>query len=104
MHFAITEDEVRELRDIDDEQERLDFFKEVIEPRYWEEERFLAESGKAWDAIHRALGDGPLNWDGGEAPLNQAILGGQSLYFEDDYILSLKTPQEVRELPLRCRR
>jgi len=45
--------------------------------------------------MHRTLSDGKLTWDGGAFPLNHTVLGGEPLYTDDDYIMSLKTPQQV---------
>ncbi len=57
-----------------------------------------AYSDKSWDARHRALADVRLTWDGGEFPLNHVVLGGERLYTEWHYIMSLKTPQQVRQI------
>lgn len=99
VHFALTEEEASHLRSLDDEQERLEHLQEVIEERYMSQEKqFAAESGKSWDAIHRALADGQLSWDGGAYPLSHAVLGGEVLYTDSDYIMSLKTPEQVRDI------
>jgi hypothetical protein len=60
----------------------------------WDTEN-LAEVDKAWDAIHRALSDGTLEADGGEFPLNRAILGGRWLHEGDDYIVVLVEKRDV---------
>lgn len=58
VHFAITEDEVARLRSLD-EDALLEHLTEVLEETYFEEDpELLAESDKAWDAMHRALADG----------------------------------------------
>jgi len=99
VHFALSENEVAALRAIEDEQERLEHLQEVIEEDYFSNhEEYLAQSDKAWDAMHRTLADGRLTWDGGEYPLNHVVLGGELLYTESDYIMSLKTPQQVRDI------
>jgi hypothetical protein len=59
---------------------------------------FVMETDKAWDAIHRALSDGTLDADGGEYPLNRAILGGKQLEAGDDYIVSLVPKKEVPDV------
>lgn len=56
------------------------------------------ETDKAWDAIHRTLTDGEIDWDNGVYPLNHVILGGELLHTGDDYIMSLKTPAQVRDI------
>jgi hypothetical protein len=99
VHFALTEKEVADLRSLPDEQARLDHLKEVIEETYFGEHPDLkAESDKSWDAMHRTLADGQLAWIGGEYPLNHIVLAGELLYTESDYIMSLKTPQQVQDI------
>jgi hypothetical protein len=99
VHFAITADEAEFLRSITDEAERVEHLSEVIETHYFEEEPdYTAESDKAWDAMHRALADGELTWDGGQYPLNHVVLGGELLYTESDYIMSLKSLPQVRDI------
>lgn len=99
VHFAITAREVEQLRSIADERQRLDHMKEVVEVAYFESfPDFKAESDKAWDAIHRVLADGKLTWGGGAYPLNHAVLAGELLYTGSDYIMSLKRPEQVRDI------
>lgn len=99
VHFALTEEDVNSFRAIDDEKERLSYLQEEIEERYMAEPgTYAAESDKSWDAMHRALADGHLSWDGGTYPLNHAVLAGELLYTSDDYIMSLKTPKQVKEI------
>jgi hypothetical protein len=62
--------------------------------RRWDE-RFLAQTGKAWDAIHRCLTDGTLAWGNGSFPLNRCILGGEDLYQGEDHIVTLTEAHEV---------
>lgn len=97
VHFALTDSDMATLLDLSSDDERLAFVREVIE------ERELggpgaAESDKAWDAMHRLLADGELTLDGGEYPLNHAVLGGESLYEGDDFLMTLKTPSQVRDV------
>ena len=99
VHFALAVDDVNTLRGIDDEGERLSHLQEEIEERYMAKPgTYAAESDKAWDAMHRALSDGHLSWDGGIYPLNHTVLAGELLYTSDDYIMSLKTPAQVKEI------
>ncbi len=99
VHFALTEQEAAHLRLLPDDQSRLDHLQEVIEETYFGEHPDLkSECDKSWDAMHRVLADGQLTWDGGEYPLNHVVLAGEPLYSESDYIISLKTPQQVRDI------
>lgn len=99
VHFALTTEEVAHLRSLSDEHARLEHLQEIIEPLYFEEApKFTAESDKSWDAMHRLLADGTLSWDSGEYPLGHVVLAGERLYTNPDYIISLKTPEQVRDI------
>jgi hypothetical protein len=99
VHLALSDDDVGQLLSKLSDAERLVFLQEELEARYFEEpQTYLAESDKAWDAMHRALTDGLLNHNGGEYPLNHVVLGGQSIYGREDYIMSLKTPAQVKDV------
>jgi Domain of unknown function (DUF1877) len=56
------------------------------------------DTDKAWDAIHRSLTDGRLEYDNGAYPLNAAILGGLQVHEGDDYIAALLVPEQVRDV------
>lgn len=95
----MTENEVMHLRSFPSDQSRLEHFQEDLEELYFEQHPDLkAESDKSWDALHRALTDGELSWDGGKYPFSHVVLGGESLYSENDYIMSLKTPPQVLDI------
>jgi hypothetical protein len=97
VHFALSEAEVRALLAHPDGPDRLEHLQEVIEEEFLENQRqFTASSDKAWDAMHRSLTDGGLGWANGSAPLNLVVLGGERLYSSDDYIMTLKTPAQVK--------
>jgi hypothetical protein len=99
VHFALTEDEVLDLRSQPTDSMRLELLQEEIEERYFgESPEMKAETDKAWDAMHRALTDGHLHYDNGSYPLNHVVMGGEPIYFEDNYIMSLKTPEQVRDV------
>lgn len=95
----MSEAEVEHLRTLPSDRERLDYVIEDLEVAYFSDHKeYMAESDKAWDAMHRALSDGELTWDGGAYPLNHAVLAGELLYSEPDYIMSLKAPEQVRDI------
>ena len=56
---------------------------------------------KAWDAMHRALCGSELEFGNDPAPGCWVVLGGEVLRGdreeEDDYLVILKTPEQVRE-------
>ncbi len=98
VHFSLSEAEVQQLRGIE-ESERVDHVHEVIEEEYFggSSERFV-ETDKSWDAMHRTFASGQLSYDSGQRPLDHLILGGELLYTEDDFIMSLKSPQQVQDV------
>lgn len=101
VHFALSDKDVTTLKGFDSEDDRLEHLQEVIEETYMSDEgaeAMYAESDKAWDAIHRTLSDGELTWDGGTYPLNHTILGGELLYSGPDYIMSLKSSTQVKDI------
>jgi uncharacterized protein DUF1877 len=99
VHFALTEAQVKKLRRFADDEKRLEYLQDEIEEELLgRESEWAFQTDKAWDAIHRSLTDGDLTYENGEYPLSHVILGGEPLYFEDDYIMSLKTPQQVSDV------
>ncbi len=97
VHFALSEIEVSKLKGLPGDPERLEFLQGELEEAYFGEENgLMCESDKAWDAIHRTLTDGKLAYTNGQYPLSHVILGGEPLYFGGDYIMSLKTPEQVK--------
>lgn len=104
VFFAINEETVQRLIQLPTNK-RVDFICNDIEEEFFDNKpNYLVEINKAWDAIHRALTDGHLYWENGNYPLNHVILGGKVLYGisedESDYIITLKTPQQVKDVAL----
>lgn len=94
--FAVESSVVDRLRQIDDDDDRVDFLQSEIEEDFFENQPlWLCDVNKTWDAIHRCLTDGDIGWNNGTFPLNHAILGGEQLYDENDYIISLKDAEQV---------
>lgn len=114
VHFSITDEQRRALETAPDDAARIDYVKEVIEEA-WDREH-LQETDKAWDAIHRCLGDFPpeteqfypqegssRSWawpdDYGAYPLKLCVLGGKKLIDDDtNYFIRLIEPGEVVDL------
>lgn len=95
VHFAITSDQLASLVAACNDDDLMAVIEQIEEP--WDKE-YLAESDKAWDAIHRCLTDGSLLYESGEYPLNHVICGGRQLYQGEEYTVSLVTPEQVRDV------
>jgi hypothetical protein len=75
----------------------IEYIQENIEELYFESfPQYLAETDAAWDAMHRLLSDSTLTFDTGPEPNRFTIMGGRPLHSGDDYIISYKTPDQVR--------
>lgn len=73
----------------------VNYIAESIEERW--EEAWLAETDKAWDAMHRALGDDLFDHEF-RSPLHGVILGGRLLTAADWFIVVHKTADQVRDI------
>lgn len=114
VHFAITSEERDSLVACEGDEARIDFVKSVIEPRW--DKSYLCETDKAWDAIHRSLGDFPpdtpefykssfkdtpyaLPEAHGSYPLKFCVLGGKRLIENEEwYFIRLIEPSEVVDI------
>jgi hypothetical protein len=94
LHFALTSADEKLLREVPDA-ERSDWIGNEIEERYLQP--WFCDSDKAWDAIHRAFDNSKLSYDA-STPLRGVILGGEPLYFEEDSIISYKSPEFVKQI------
>ena len=100
VHFALTAEQASWLMDnpgLDDDT-LLAFVEELEEGpngEGWDSE-WVQETDKSWEAIHRCLTGGKLEW--GETPFHKCILGRDNLYKGDDYIISFLSPEEVKEV------
>ncbi len=97
-HFAFTADEGSDLIQCAPERARLQLLWEIEERYYGNGSEFIAESGKTWDGMHRALTDGRFAFDNGTFPLSHVVMGGKRLYGGTDWKVVLKTPEEVRDV------
>ena len=97
--FSLDEQEVNKLKSFEFDNDRLEYLQEEIEEIYFDKypER-MAELDKSWDAIHRSLTNGKLENQNGSFPLNHVIMGGEFIYSDVDYIMSVKTPEQVKKI------
>jgi hypothetical protein len=92
VHFGLTPEEGTRLLDETHNNEELLAAVNAIEERW--DKKWLQETDKAWDAIHRCLTDGNLHY--GESPLHLCILGEDNLYEGKGYIVNALLPEEVQ--------
>ncbi len=72
-HFALDASQVRKLRRAEVSQDYVDELEEA------DDERWTYDSDKAWDGIHRCLGDGTSTISTRPSLLERAVLGGEDL-------------------------
>ena len=110
--FALNEQDVEKLRLIN-RKDRADYMHEEIEELFYNRFReYLCDLDKSWDAMHRMLTDGNLNFENTYQPLCNVIFSGEFIYGlmrepsgeviipedeEDEYMI-LKTPEQVAEI------
>jgi hypothetical protein len=99
---ALEKADIDTLRDFESDDERIDHVIDEIEEReLGGEAGWAAETDKAWDAIHRCFNNGTLKRGSGDYPFNHIILEGEYLVDNDEYIISLKTPEQVSDIAAR---
>lgn len=114
VHFALTEEQRRKLYECDSDDARIEVVTDDIEENTPEEDQVCTE--KAWDAIHRCLGEFPPNtpWfypvrpelgkfalpeDHGSYPLKLCVLGGKRLMEdESNYFIRLIEPEGTEDI------
>jgi len=93
VHFAITHEQANRLLAADGDEALMVLIEEI--EKTWDADN-LAESDKAWDAMHRCLTDGRLEYGNGPYPWSYCVLGPRQLHEGDGYIVSLVSPEEVK--------
>jgi hypothetical protein len=97
MLFAITKEEAERLIAArGNDTQILSIVQDEIE-NAWDADH-LCQTDKAWDAIHRCLTNGKISFEQRAYPRNLCILGGEQLHAGEEYIVSLLTSEQVREL------
>ena len=96
--FSIDQKTVELITQLTSDEERINYVKEFIEPDFFDNHpQWIAELSKSWDALHRSLTDGKIDWNNGEFPFNHVVFGGIVLS-DGDYIIVLKTKEQVAEI------
>ena len=102
VHFALTDEQASRLMDTPGmgNDDLLAFVEEIEEGpngEGWDAE-WTQETDKAWDAIHRCLTGGKLEW--GDTPYHKCILGSDNLYDGDDYLMNYLDPEDVKAVAI----
>lgn len=110
--FALNEQDVKNLLAVK-RSERSDYMHEEIEETFFDSfPEYMCELDKSWDAMHRMLTDGNLDFENKFSPLCNVIFGGEFVYGltrepsgeavivedEDDEYMILKTPEQVAQI------
>ncbi len=116
MHFLLTEDQRQKLEACEDDNSRIHLVTEDIEENTPEEDYLFLD--KAWDAIHRCLGEFPPNTPWfypvrpalgrfalpevpGSNPLKLCVLGGKRLMDDESkYFIRLIEPAEISDISI----
>jgi hypothetical protein len=97
--FSLDEKMVREIKSLTPDEEKVNYVSVQIESPFTKHSpQHMALFDKSWDALHRCLTDGRFDYDNGTFPLSHVIMGGERLYFKSDFIITLKTPEQVKEI------
>jgi hypothetical protein len=86
VHFAVTATQERALVDAAKNDKVGELLEDLEEE--WDDDAMKVDSDKAWDAVHRCLGE--------EYPLSHAVLGGEDLH-EDHWVVYV-TADQVRDV------
>jgi hypothetical protein len=98
VHFALDSTELQLLLDAPDPESLLELVSEVVADADAEGEEWSHRTETAWNAIHRCLTNGRLEYEAGPWPLAYSVLGGQHLYGGDeDRVVMLVSPEQVAE-------
>lgn len=113
VHIALTPEQRTKLLALETDEARYDCVEEFGETV---DEEYTCDTDKAWDAIHRCLGEFPPKadyftevpeqwgtWDSpdkyGSDPLRLAILGGRKIYSDEkEYFIRLIEADQVRNV------
>lgn len=96
VHFALNTRERDKLVAVQDSDEAVREVVEEIEERW--SRRWVHESDKAWDALHRCLTDGTLTYEGGRRPLKLCFIGGVQLHGGPDFLVSAIDTDDVAKV------
>jgi Domain of unknown function (DUF1877) len=95
VFFALTSAQETALIATRDDHE-VQAFVEDVEGAW--DKPWLCETDKAWDAMHRCLGDGTLGCGRRASALDMAVLGGGHHYEGEEYVVAHVRANEVAQV------
>ena|ERR1035437_496465 len=99
IFYAITSKETKHLLALIGDDDAMSDAANMLYSEEREASGFQAGVDKAWDAMHRCLGNGLLNDIGkGTTALSRFVLGGRNLYQGISYIICFLSAEEVKEV------
>ena len=99
VFFALDDETTEKLRKMRSREKRVDFVTDDIENLYFEEHaEFVLDTDHWWAEINIVLTEGTFKIGEGSHALGLAVFDGKQLGLPDEYILSLKTPDQVTEI------
>ena len=90
VYFSLSSEEEAEIWAAYDRQRDDEVLAVVRKLEETWDTQHLQETDKAWDAIHRSLGE---TW-----PRSGAVLGGECVYYGDDYVVRYLDKDDVKEV------
>ena len=93
VHFALTADRDAQFLALPSSDPDAMLALAVAIENNWDEE-WLAQTDKAWEAIHRCLTDGRFEW--GTTTAHQVILGSKNIYAGEGFLMNFITSADVK--------
>ena len=94
MLYAITDEALEQLKAQDIDQMYDYMLEEIEEELFNTSEAF--ELDKAWEGVQFCLGEGTWNEEN-KVPYN-VVFGGELILDHNDYVISLKKPEDIKEI------
>jgi len=96
FHIALAREHAKTLFGLKDDASIRKFLDELKAMPEMKKSGRLLDVGTWWDPIHRCLTEGELDPNGGDFPLNTAVLGGKQLLKGSDFTAVLIRPDMTR--------
>lgn len=95
-YSALLPQEAATLLEMVDVEQRLEFLESLFQTALADGRILLVD--KSWDAMHRVLCDGWLDFKHGDEPRRACVIGGRQLSNRSDWIISYVEPNLVKQV------